>query len=89
MRRSVIFAAILTLSSACTACASMPRGPQHPACAKVNSATLTDRLTDPCGFADALGECMGLPAAERDRIRMRCEMEKSVLNATSPANCQE
>lgn len=89
MRRTVIFAALLTLSSACSACASMPRGPQHPACERVNSASVVDRITDPCGFADALGECMGLPADERQRIRERCEAELSATRAVSPVNCQE
>lgn len=80
MRHPVVFAVILTLASACSACASLPRM-DSPACQRASTATLADRHADPCGYADALAECANLPQRERDRIFARCRAEERALDA--------
>jgi hypothetical protein len=83
--RHAILAITVTLSAACSACASLPSiQSQQAACQRANTTTLTDRVADPCGWADALAECVGLPTAERDRILQRCRAEKSAASSICP-----
>lgn len=81
MRHTVFFAIALTLSSACSACASLPMDlAQQQACKRVNTATLAERVADPCGYAIALADCVGVRPADRMRILERCKAEEMVLD---------
>ncbi len=80
MRPIVLFAAFLTLSSACTACASLPRLPDNPGC-RLAAELAPKAHQHPCEFVDALAECGGLPMEERLKIHERCEAEKAKVAA--------
>jgi hypothetical protein len=79
--RLTIMTGLLTLS-ACS-CASIRHS--VPPCDGMRT---IDRFADPCGYADAIGACYGVPEPERARIRSRCESEidraDPRLNATPP-----
>jgi hypothetical protein len=86
MRHSpVILAIALTLSTACSACATLPMSTnQQDACNRVNTATLTERLGDPCGYTMAVADCVGIRPAARAKILERCQAEEMPLDLTSP-----
>jgi len=86
MRHSpVILAIALTLSTACSACATLPMTTtQQDACKRVNTATLTERVGDPCGYAMAIADCVGIRPADRAKILERCQADELTLDLTSP-----
>lgn len=80
MRHTVLIVVLLTIS-ACTGCATMGLHREADACESVRDASLADRITDPCGYADALARCAGLPLIERTAIVARCEAELESVKA--------
>lgn len=74
MRLTTTILATLLASACGPACAHLPLAVAS-ACQRANVATLADRVADPCGYADDLAECAGLPPPERQRILARCEDE--------------
>jgi hypothetical protein len=82
MRHSpVILVIALALSSACSACATLPMSTnQQDACRRVNAATLTERVGDFCGYVMAIADCVGTRPADRAKILERCKAEEKVLD---------
>lgn len=73
----------LTLASCCSGCASLGHHRQS-ACDRASAMQIADRVADPCGYADAIGTCAGLPERERMRVIARCaeELDQVGGNAT-------
>lgn len=78
MRQLVLITVFLT-ASACTGCASLGFSRDSDACLAAQQGTLGDRIADPCGYADLLARCAGLPEPERTRIAIRCRDEQAVV----------
>ena len=47
------------------------------ACELAAELGVRERMSDPCGATDLLARCAGLPPAERTRIAIRCEAERT------------
>lgn len=59
---------IILLSTSCS-CAS------RPPLGSCDGLQTIDRYRDPCGYADEIGRCYGLPDADRARVLERCRAE--------------
>lgn len=80
MRHQILTFTLFAVTPCSTACATMGAG-QSTACQRANTATLADRLADPCGYADSIAECAGLPAARRQEIFGKCQLEQQRARA--------
>lgn len=77
MRPIILLTAALSFPSAC---ASVPDLTSEQ-CRRANETTLAGRISDPCGYSDALAECIGVPADARKELYTKC-LER--LSAPAP-----
>jgi hypothetical protein len=66
--RLIIIIPSLVLSASCS-CAS------RPPLGSCEGLQTIDRYRDPCGYADEIGRCYGIPESDRARVLERCRAE--------------